>query len=155
MSKISWAASASNILDNFKILRANIITKYRVQFMLLFVYNTRQILLLLSSISYPSSWLHSMTIIADSQVSLKLRFETFKQWSAFSSSVTPHKSVLLLIFVGFCTLTYNLVEMPTFVHTLNNTEKCPPSQLLHLPYLETVISTCRNFREWVIFQYLR
>ena len=41
--KISRAASASDLLDNFEILQAGIISKYYVQLVLLFVYNTRQI----------------------------------------------------------------------------------------------------------------
>ena len=38
LSKISRAASVSDILDNFEILQAGIISKYYVQLVLLFVY---------------------------------------------------------------------------------------------------------------------
>ena len=43
LSKISRVASASDILDNFEILRGGIIIKYQVQLMLLFVYNKMKI----------------------------------------------------------------------------------------------------------------
>ena len=82
--------TASNILGNFEILRVGIITKCHVQPMLANLY-----------MLYPS-----IDDRADSQMSLqsKLRLETFKQWSGFFSSDTPHRGVLLSIFVGFCTV---------------------------------------------------